>query len=240
MGEEMAKRFKEFGIESYFYPVIENQAIAADFSEVDENIQSRDCAWIFISKSSVQFFHAFLIQHGLTSWQPAGKVIAVGESTKKQLMTSFDELDVITPEQPNSESLLRLSVLDSIKQVVTVKGLGGRGLIKEQLEAKGKQVISLNLYQRAAVVYSKEELAHWNKCNLILSTSVDIAKSIFSNLSLFVNAQIEHEFLHNKKWIVLSERIKTFLIQKNVESGNIFVCEQSDNSSIINMINKIG
>ena len=239
MGAELSQQLTELGLISVDYPVILNQATQPDFAQCPQFIDDPDCFWIFISKPSVLFFNQFLTNSGVKAFKPAGKVFAVGKSTALELEKCHFQLKVEAPEEANSEALIAMESLAKAKKVILVKGVGGRGLIQHELSNKGIEVIELDLYEREVQRFTQDELEQWCECKVVLATSVDIAKSILINANNLVNEAKKHEFLQNSRYLVLSERIKAFLIQQNIQQNQIYVCEASDNSSIIKLIKQL-
>lgn len=238
-GRELSEQLTEQGFESVIYPVIVNQAITCSADQLANWLADPDCAWIFISKPSVLFFNQYLADSDVQTFSPKGQVFAVGNSTAKSLQQTHVKLPVFVPNEANSESLIAMSELTMAKKVVLVKGVGGRGLIQSELQDKGIDVIELDLYQRVPQNFSEQELQDWFECNIVLATSVDIAKAILNNCKIAKNESKKHEFLQNSSWLVLSERIKEFLIQQGITQSQIHVCDASDNFSIIKLIKQL-
>lgn len=242
MAEELQVELYKLRISSIQCPVINNQTLETELDNWQTLLNNPDCHWVFISKPAVNFFTAFVNHQNssgaASSFIPKGQVFGVGPSTKATLEQHYSNLSVFLPEEFNSEALLVMPELLSAKQVVLVKGVGGRGLIQQTLQAHDIEVIELDLYQRQVTEFDKKQVQTWLECDLIMATSVDIAKAIWQNVAQLTEMQ-RHEFLQNKSWLVLSERIKAFLIQLKIPVNNIYVCEQSDNSSIIKLINQL-
>lgn len=236
---ELSEQLTEQGFVSLDYPVIVNEAIASNTNELADRLQDSSCYWIFISKPSVLFFNQYLSQSGTTTFNPAGKVFAVGSSTALELQKSHPKLKVLVPTEANSESLVKMSALAQAKSIALVKGVGGRGLIQSELRDKGIEVKEFDLYKRTPQIFSEQDLQIWFSCQIVLATSVDIAKAILTNCKITESAAKKHDFLQNSSWLVLSERIKEFLIQQGISQSQIHVCEASDNFSIIKLIKQL-
>jgi uroporphyrinogen-III synthase len=239
MGAELSQQLAQLELFSIDAPVIINQEIAADSQHLPRQLDDPTCYWIFISKPSVQFFHQYLQRAGVQQFTPRGKVFAVGNSTASALQQHSKGLPVIVPQVANSEALLALAPLASARQVVLVKGQGGRGLIQQELEAKNISVVELDLYHREPKIYTAEQKKVWLACDLVLATSVDIAKALLANIDLLEPNTEKQTFLQNSRWLVLSERIKAFLIQRGLGAEQIHVCTASDNPSIIKLIKNL-
>ena len=239
MGAELSQQLAELELFSIDAPVIINQGIAAEAHQLQAQLKDPSCYWIFISKPSVQFFHQYLALSGIQQFRPKGKVFAVGNSTASALQQHTPGLPVIVPQVANSEALLALTPLANARQVVLVKGQGGRGLIQQELEAKQITVVELDLYRREPKVYSSEQINTWLACDVVMATSVDIAKALLANLAQLEANTEKQTFLQNSRWLVLSERIKAFLIQRGISAEQIHVCAASDNPSIIKLITNL-
>ena len=238
-GRELSDQLTKCGFVSVDYPVIVNEVIPSINEQLTSYLSDPNCYWIFISKPAVLFFKQHLSDANIYSYTPNGKVFAVGYSTAQELQQSNSELKVYTPTETNSESLVTMPELAKAKTVVLVKGVGGRGLIQRELQVKGIEVIELDLYQRLPQLFKEQELELWFSCEIVLATSVDIAKAILNNCKVTENDAKKHEFLQNTSWLVLSERIKEFLIQQGILKSQIHVCEASDNFSIIKLIKQL-
>ncbi|GHB69687.1 uroporphyrinogen-III synthase [Psychrosphaera saromensis] len=253
MGEELQRLLTPQFI-SHHFPTVTNKAIELpNKAPLKQWLQDSSFAWIFVSRPTAMYFRQLLQQYGLDNFSPAGGVFAIGESTKSELkqfirtpnvptqsnQENHSTLQIMTPELSNSESFLTIKQLDDYQSFVQVKGKGGRELIGQSLTQRGKQYFPLELYQREMLQYSSSQVDSWLECDCILATSIDIAKGIFTNLSQQSSRKNIQLLLHKIKWVVLSERIKQFLIDNKIKEEHIFICEESDNSSIINTINLI-
>lgn len=245
MGEALQQHLA-LNFNSYHFPAIVNTPISLTVSlELKKQLQQwladNTVGWIFISRTAALFFHRLIQECGLTEFIPAGGIFAIGDSTKSEIehFTKSKANQIITPQLSNSESFLTLNELNSYQTFIHVKGQGGRALIADELTKKNKHYQPLDLYQRQLIEYSNTEIQQWQKCDLILATSIDIAQAVLTNLGKHIPTNELVLLLQKIKWVVLSQRIKQFLMDKMIKEEHIFICEQSDNSSIINTINLI-
>ena len=241
MGEEL-QRLLAPQFSSHHFPAIANNTLPLPTDiPLQQWLQDKTIAWIFVSRATATFFYELLQQHRLTEFAPVGGIFAIGESTKSELQhfITSPKIEIITPELSNSESFLTLKQLDNYQSFVHVKGKGGRDLIETGLKQANKKYVPLELYQRQLIEYSHSQVQSWIQCDLVLATSIDIANAVLINLSQQLSITELKLLLHKINWVVLSERIKQFLIDKTIKEEHIFICEQSDNSSIINTINLI-
>ncbi len=245
MGETLNRQLNQHFV-SHHFPTIVNQPIALGNNPLlTQWLADPLCAWVFISRTSVSYFKQFLLQNDIHHFSPKGGVFAIGESTKSELQQLITQpkqapvITIITPKHANSESFLQLSEIQRYQTFVQIKGQGGRENIEQWVLQHKLNYFPLELYQRQPVIYPKNQVVTWLQSTIFLATSVDIAKSILANISQLDNNQAPHLLLQKIRWVVLSDRIKQFLIDNKIEQGHIFICEDSDNSSIINTINLI-
>lgn len=245
MGEMLNRQLNQHFV-SHHFPTIANTSNAMENNPLlTQWLTDPLCAWVFISRTSVRYFKHFLLQNDIHHFSPKGGVFAIGESTKSELQQLIAQpeqtptITIITPKLANSESFLQLSEIQQYQTFVQVKGQGGRENIEQWVLQHKLNYFPLELYQRQPVMYPIEQVATWLQSTIFLATSVDIAKSILANISQLDNNQAPHLLLQKIRWVVLSDRIKQFLIDNKIEQAHIFICEDSDNSSIINTINLI-
>lgn len=106
---------------------------------------TRDAIVIFISANAVRAG----LPHLLKDLRRTGAtVMAVGEATAKAL--AQDEITAVVPSRADSEGLLSLGELTDSKdrQIVIVKGEGGRALLADTLRQRGAVVTEFICYHR--------------------------------------------------------------------------------------------
>jgi uroporphyrinogen-III synthase len=134
-----------------------------------------------------------------TLWPPHCQFFAVGASTAKILLAHG--LQVIVPEQARSEGLLALAALQQVnkRQIVIIKGFGGRDLLAETLNRRGAEVQEWDLYQRINLA-SPSSTRHWHKEQIqcIIATSGEVIEAAF--------AYFPAAWLSALRWIVVSQR----------------------------------
>jgi uroporphyrinogen III methyltransferase / synthase len=131
------------GVESIVQPVINIVSISVEDRELITLYPDDIC--IFISVNAVE--------HGLANLAPQLRklgcpILAVGRATASAI--SAAGFDVSVPSQADSEGLLDLDILHGVrgKQIVLIKGEGGRGLLAEALRERGADVVSYVCYRR--------------------------------------------------------------------------------------------
>ena len=130
------------------------------------------------------------------------------------------------------------SVAKHASPLFLVKGENGRALLQEELHHRGFDVGLIDVYRRVEKRFTAELVLTWLQCQLFVATSVDIALGILHNLSK-LNKDQYSERLNKIKWLVLSERIKASLLEQGIKNNLIYVCEDTDNSSIIKQIKQL-
>ncbi len=116
---------------------------------------------------------------------PIATYFAVGKSTQIQL-SEVTKQDVICPlTRFDSEGLLELEALQSIKNkhVLILRGEGGRDLLENALIERGAKVDFLQTYKRVKIVLDGHELANnWQQASIngVIISSVEILNQLFA------------------------------------------------------------
>ena len=144
-GERQAQALRAAGHECVVAPVIDIEPVHSAAPEGPFDIV------IFVSEHAVRLG---LPQLDLT----AATLLAVGPRTAEVLQRAVSERPgwmagpVQTGVRADSEGLLALPVLTTAagRHVLIVTGAGGRGVLQEQLEARGARVSRFTVYRRVA------------------------------------------------------------------------------------------
>ncbi len=143
--ESLRGALEQRGIDSIVQPLVDIVSIPVEDRELITLMPGDIC--IFISVNAVE--------QGLANLAPQIKelgclVLAVGNATARAVAAAG--FDVSVPSRADSEGLLALDALHDVtdRQVVIVKGEGGRGLLAEALKERGAQVVSYVCYRREA------------------------------------------------------------------------------------------
>jgi uroporphyrinogen-III synthase len=186
---------------------------------------------IFISAASVKF--ANKIQH-ISTWNYS-KILAVGSATA--LALNELGLNAITPEDHHSEGLLKLSDLQSInkKDIIIVRGDGGREHLAETLHLKGAKTCYFEAYQRIWRQLPTNIAQHWrrNNINCIVITSNALLKTIVQLLPTS-----DEYWKHKCIWVVASERIA--LLAKELGLAHVVNAHGANDDAITNAIINYG
>jgi len=157
--------------------------------------------------------------------QSSPTILAVGDATANALKQANIGLKVDTPAQHTSEGILAMHQLNeaNCKQVVIIKGEGGREMLSRQLQARGIKVNQFCVYKRiqlASPIYTK----FWQIDDVsgIIATSESMAKQLISHHS---------KPLFTLPWLTVSERIATTLRSWGIEQ--VAVCQRATDQALI-------
>lgn len=199
-GRELQHHLKKNGIKSLCQPFFDYQA--KDTLEQLTSLQRQLAApiIIFVSVAAVEFANKLL---PITAWAKQD-VIAVGSATQQKLEAL--NVSAYVPEQHDSEGLLALPQLNNInsKDVIIIRGDGGRELIAETLTARGANVHYFESYRRVWRNLSQNLFKTWQQqqINCILVTSNALLEFIVNLIS-----QSDTYWKEDCIWIVASSRI---------------------------------
>ena len=185
---------------------------------------------IFVSVAAVEFTHAiYPLQQGAQQ-----TFFAVGNATK-QALHAIGISKVLAPpsQQEHSEGLLNLPELSEVndKNVVIIRGNGGREHIATSLKQRGAQVSYIESYQRVWRTLAKNIAQQWQvqKINCIVVTSNDILTALLKHLSITASNS-ESYWQTQCLWLVVSDRI-----ERNAKASGLtrVINSQSASSQIL-------
>ena len=146
------------GVDSIVQPLINIASISVEDRELITLYPGDIC--IFISVNAVE--------QGLANLAPQLRelgcpILAVGRATASAISSAG--FDVSVPSQADSEGLLDLDILHGVKgkQIVLIKGEGGRGLLAEALREREAEVVSYVCYRRAPTEIDAGQFC-WQLC----------------------------------------------------------------------------
>lgn len=199
-GRVLANKLTQLGVKSYCQPLFDyhSNQCQKELSKILKNTHQPSI--IFISVAAVKFANNII---PINEW-PCKNVLAVGAATAKAL--DAIGIECKSPKQHNSEGLLSLPELQHVnnKDIVIVRGDGGREFLAETLQSKGAKTHYFEAYQRIWRQLSPNIAQHWrrNNVNCIVITSNALLKSIVQ----LVTASDEY-WQNICVWVVASERI---------------------------------
>ena len=148
--DTLAAALEREGARAFVFPALAIEPAPASPRSEEALGRLHECSLaIFISANAVE--HGLAAARRRGPWPQGARVAAVGEATAQALRNSgFAE--VISPrERHDSEGLLALAELRSVKgeNIVVFRGEGGREHLREVLEARGARVDYVECYRRA-------------------------------------------------------------------------------------------
>lgn len=183
---------------------------------------------IFVSQNAVHYLMA-----GLTTPLPDTiQLVAVGASTASCLTDYHLEADVVAPPPAGSESLLALPAMQDMtnKQVLIVRGNGGRELIAETLRERGAKIQYLSVYQRCIPAHQEQDIAKVLKTDWLIVTSVAGLKHLCQ--------LVRDEKVKQIALLVVSERIRQVAIELGFQ--HIVVSDDATDAAVIERIVEMG
>ncbi len=156
------------------FPALEIQP-APDEIKARTILQQAAGIMIFVSPNAVGY--ALKLLRG-ASLSPQLSLGAVGKGTAKALQEAGYRIDLLPAGQYDSEGLLALPDLQAVagKQVVIVRGIGGRPLLGNKLQERGAQVAYAEVYCRSCPEVDPTLLLdRWDRdLDLVTATSNEI------------------------------------------------------------------
>ncbi|KTC83686.1 uroporphyrinogen-III synthase [Legionella cherrii] len=185
-------------------PALEIKATNTHWISLLPNLKTIDQA-IFISANAVHYCFTQLSQHQI-EWPSSIQVIAIGQGSAAALHEFNIQVSAV-PDVPNSEHLLALKTLQQPEKqnVLLFKGEGGRPLIEEQLIKRGTNLLVLEVYKRVIPQMSTQFVQSIWRDDLVDIILLTSEQSLHNLFKLFDKEA--HDWLRNKKWLVISERL---------------------------------
>ena len=200
----LSKNITDAGGQVIELPTIEIKALSNQWMNSLPDLNSINTA-IFISANAVHCCFKQL-KSKKRIWPEHIKVIAIGQASAKALQ-EYQIKVWATPQQPDSEHLLELSLLNTIKNqsVLLFKGEGGRPLIESNLIQKGARLTSLLVYKREMPNINHQLVQSIWRDDLVDIILVTSEQSFHNLLKMFgTDAQ---NWLKTKTFLVISERL---------------------------------
>lgn len=171
-------------------------------------------------------------QQQLSQWPEHASYFAVGNATRLQF--AHLGISAASPEIATSEGLLALVDFAEVqgKNVVILRGEGGREYLAQQLVSRGASVRYLEVYRRRLLPFDSEDcLLRWQreKINTIVVTSGEILQHLYDNIG-----ENRLSWLQNISLIVPSKRIA--LIARELGAINVKVSDGADNQAILTIL----
>ena len=210
--QQLALLLTKQGIENTSQPLFDYQPYASS-QELSLALAQADII-IFVSVAAVNFANSTQpLTNSALKNSSSKQVFAVGNATKQALL-DLNITPVLSPppSQEHSEGLLQLSALHNVvhKNVLIIRGNGGREHIANTLRSRGAKVNYVEIYQRVWRTLSENMALHWQatQINCIVVTSNDILEAL---VEYFTRSTMVTKDYWQKKclWVVVSERIES-------------------------------
>lgn len=160
---------------------------------------------IFISSNAVHYFFTALKSHSMV-WPQTIQNTAIGQATAEAVKNHHLHVYGI-PEEANSEHIIQLKYLQNIheKNILLIKGEGGRELLAQTLKARGAHLITLAVYRRELPPINTQAIqAIWqeNAIDIILITSEESMRNLF-----ILMGHAAQSWLCDQYFLVISDRL---------------------------------
>lgn len=225
---QLASTLNSAGFQSLCQPLFDYQANQSEAELKNLLSKTSQPILIFVSKAAVQFANTLL---PISRWQTTS-IIAVGTATKDAL-AKLAIKNVAMPQRQDSEGLLSLPELTNVtnKDVIIVRGDGGRELIAKQLQLKGANVHYFESYKKYWLSLPESTANTWRDHNIsaIIITSNALLESV---VQLTRNG--DNFWQNTCLWLVISERIATNA--KALGLRNIICSNGASDQAILNAL----
>jgi uroporphyrinogen-III synthase len=209
-GQELALQLEKLGMVPTCQAFFDYQPLASTLQMQNTLILNPDII-IFVSVAAVTYANSC---YPIKSWQ-AKHFIAVGEATQLALQSCVDQgTRIYCPKIHNSEGVLALPLLEKVegKNIVIVRGDGGREHLKNTLENKQAKVTYIESYQKIWRTLNKNIVKKWQEqqINCIVITSNALLESVVHLIDSVSHTDSPNSTLSLKNsclWIVASKRI---------------------------------
>ena len=148
-------------------------------------------------------------------------LVAVGEATAaefSQVRIDTTDYQILQPETANNEGMLAMTEIDSLQagdKLLIWRGLGGRRLLVDTLQARGVHIDSIAWYERTMPIDAIAEYQQWQQDFLTHSTTSDIALPKQPKPIVVISSAAAFEHWSN---IVNDDQSKTLKIEQNSDA----------------------
>ncbi|MGV6988355.1 uroporphyrinogen-III synthase [Testudinibacter sp. P80/BLE/0925] len=230
-GEALCQLLNQQGFATLYAPMfgIEKGADLNRLPQQLQNLQSGDYVFA-VSKNAIRYADQVLRNVGL-HWRSDLHHFAVGRRSAEYLSSMIESAVHYPYPEENSEGLLTLPLMQHLtdKQLLILRGNGGRDLLRRQASARGAKVEILECYQRIAKEYDNiQQISIWKRAGI--NTIVVTSNEILRYLVEFVPKN-DHNWLTQCHLITISPRITR--LAQDCGWQNITQTNRADNASIL-------
>ncbi|OOS02382.1 uroporphyrinogen-III synthase [Canicola haemoglobinophilus] len=237
-GKQLVDMLNKTGAMAIHLPLISIVA-GQELNQLPNKLQQLNAGdYVFVvSQHAVEYAQRTLSSAGFY-WRADLHYFTVGQRTAEYFASQTGNSVHYPIEQENSEGLLDLPQMQDLqgKNVLILRGNGGREFVAEQVVLRGAKVEMLECYQRTPVEYNNLEqisLCQRIGVDTIVVTSLEILNYL---VALVPNA--EASWLLNCRLVTVSQRIAA--LAKSIGWTHIVVSEKADNSSIFKALQNNG
>ena len=233
-GKALVDQLNQAGVVALHLPLLSIEA-GAELAQLPTKLnQLKSGDYVFlVSKSAVDFADKTLKDIGF-SWRQDLQYFTVGHRTAQHFscQTECTVRYPITSE--NTEGLLNLPQMTELtdKNLLILRGNGGRELLRKQATLRGATVDTVECYQRTPISYNNEEqtsICIRSGVQTLVVTSLEILQALIE----FV-PENEQNWLKNCCLVTVSQRIADVAAQQGWH--NVVVSAGADNQSLLNTL----
>lgn len=235
-GKQLVEMLQQAGIVALHLPLFTLEA-GSELIQLPTKLTQLNAAdYVFlVSKSAVDFADKTLKDTGF-HWREDLHFFTVGHRTA-QHFSCQSERNVRYPiTMENSEGLLALPEMRNLqgKQILVLRGNGGRDYFREQAELRGASVEYVECYRREPIAYNAEEqtdICKRSGVQTIVATSLDIVQALLD----FV-PESEQVWLKSCTLVTVSTRIAD--VAKKAGWAQVVISPKADNATLLNTLLK--
>jgi uroporphyrinogen-III synthase len=218
----------ELAIHYTYQPLITTQLVPLRNRDL-QHLESAELI-IFVSVSAVTSLEQQIDLKDLK--QP---LLAVGATTASALERSCGH-PVVAPVDQRSEGVLALEQLQHVagRDIVIIRGNGGRELIKQGLLARGAKVTYVQSYKRVPLPLDGQRLSdQWRtqQIQCIVVTSNEILSLLLTSLP-----DVALPWLQQRQWIMVSQRMAETAIAMGIPASNIALAASANDQALLDAI----
>ena len=224
--EQLAQELAAMDVKTSIQPLLTLESV--DVSEQQLGTLDNADIVIFVSQDAVKY-----LKQVRPSLPEHAVCFAVGKATAQTVIEHFEK-PCQSPIVETSEGLLAIPELNNVetKNIVLVKGRGGRTKIAKELKSKGAILQPLSVYQRLTnkdVTHDVVKSWQQSQVTAVLLTSNASVDAFFSRID-------DVTWCAALTLYVVSERSADYVKQNKPKVHRIVNCQGADNQSIVEAI----
>lgn len=181
-GQELTRAITQLGGEAIHHPLIDirlNPQLSPDKAYIN------NCDIIIAVSQHAVHYTAQLFSALNVPWPPTATYIGIGQKTAHELSKQVKQ-KVHLPLQGESEQLIAMPQLQHVaaKNILILRGVGGRELINSHLTKLGANVQYLEVYQRHLIPIPRQCFGNWKQkgVDTIVVTSGEQLSHLITNI----------------------------------------------------------